>query len=58
VSGDVRCERMRGLAAAGTVLRPGDLLVARPLAVIDHVPAGAVIEVELSGIGVLRQRVR
>jgi hypothetical protein len=57
-SADPHCDRMRDLAAAGTVLRPGDLVVARPLALVEHVPAGAEIEVELSGIGVLRQRVR
>lgn len=57
-TGDARCERMRELAAAGTVLRPGDLLVTRPLAVVEQVPAGSEVEVELSGIGVLRQIVR
>jgi hypothetical protein len=57
-TGAARCQHMRVLAAAGTVLRPGDLLVARPLAVVEHVPVGSEIEVELSGIGVLRQRVR
>jgi Fumarylacetoacetate (FAA) hydrolase family len=57
-TGDARCEGMRELAAAGTVLRPGDLLVTRPLAVVEHVPPGAEVELELSGIGVLRQRVR
>ncbi len=57
-TGDARCQQMRELAAAGTVLRPGDLLITRPLAVVEHVPVGSEIEVELSGIGVLRQRVR
>jgi hypothetical protein len=57
-SGDAHCERLRDLAAAGTVLRPGDLVVARPLAVVEQVPAGAEVEVEFSGIGTLRQVVR
>jgi hypothetical protein len=57
-SGDARCVRMRDVAAAGTSLRPGDLVVAPALAVIEHVPAGAEVELEISGIGVLRQRVR
>jgi hypothetical protein len=47
-------ERARGLAAAGTVLRPGDLLVSPPAGLIDAVPVGASVEVGVSGIGVLQ----
>ena len=57
-SGEARCERIRDVAAAGTVLRPGDLVVARPLAVVEDVAAGAEVEVEFAGIGTLRQVVR
>jgi hypothetical protein len=46
-------ERARGLAAAGTVLRPGDLLVSPPAGVIEEVPAGARVVLDASGIGAL-----
>jgi hypothetical protein len=46
-------ERARGLAAAGTVLRPGDLLVSPPAGVIEGVRPGARVEVDVRGIGML-----
>jgi 2-keto-4-pentenoate hydratase/2-oxohepta-3-ene-1,7-dioic acid hydratase in catechol pathway len=49
-------ERARGLAAAGTVLRPGDLIVSPPAGVIEQVPPGARVELDVPGIGVLEVR--
>ena len=46
-------EQARELASAGTVLRPGDLLVSPPVGVVEDVRAGARVEVEATGIGVL-----
>ena len=44
-------------AAAGTVLHPGDLVAGPALERTEGVEAGAVISIELDGIGVLEQRV-
>lgn len=48
--------RARNLAAAGTTLRSGDLLGSPPLDSIA-VPFGSEVELEVDGIGVLRQHV-
>ena len=44
-------------AAAGTVLHPGDLIAGPALELIEGVDAGAVVSIEVDGIGVLEQRV-
>src|SRR3972149_5749954 len=44
----------RELAAERTVLKPGDLL-AGPSALVEEIPRGSVVELELVGIGVLEQ---
>jgi hypothetical protein len=46
----------RDLAAAGTTLRPGDLLAGPALGVVD-VAAGSSVEVQVDGIGALVQSV-
>jgi hypothetical protein len=45
------------LAAAATVLYPGDLLAGPPLERRDGVAAGEVVALEIAGIGTLEQRV-
>ena len=47
----------RDHAAAGTVLRPGDLLAGPALGTVDSLEPGALIELDVAGIGVLRQTV-
>ncbi len=47
----------RELAAAGTTLRPGDLLAGPRLGVVDGVAAGSSVEVDVDGIGALVQSV-
>jgi Fumarylacetoacetate (FAA) hydrolase family len=46
-----------GVAAEGTVLRPGDILACPAFGVVEPIAAGHV-ELELEGIGTLRQEVR
>jgi 2-keto-4-pentenoate hydratase/2-oxohepta-3-ene-1,7-dioic acid hydratase in catechol pathway len=46
----------RDRAAAGTTLRPGDLLAGPALGEVD-VSAGGAVEIELSGLGILEQPV-
>jgi len=46
-------ERARALAAAGTVLRPGDLLVSPAVGVVSDVGPGSQLELDAGGIGVL-----
>ena len=46
-----------GLAAADTILRPGDLLAGPALGVVDSVAAGSSVEVDVDGIGALVQGV-
>jgi fumarylacetoacetase-like protein len=50
-------EWARSLAAAGTLLRPGDVLVAPPAGVVSGLEPGARVEVEVTGVGMLGQRV-
>ena len=45
----------RDLAADGTRLYPGDLLVGPALAAVDGIGAGSFVELEMPGIGVLEQ---
>jgi hypothetical protein len=47
-----------GVAAQGTVLRPGDLLVAPALGVVEPISAEADVEVDVEHVGTLRQGVR
>ena len=47
----------RELAAAGTLLRPGDLLAGPALGVVEGVAAGNSVEVDVDGIGALAQSV-
>ncbi|HXF98317.1 MAG TPA: hypothetical protein VNJ46_06865 [Gaiellaceae bacterium] len=49
-------EAARAYAAEGTVLRPGDLLAGPALVVVAGIGRGPV-EIELAGLGVLRQQV-
>jgi len=51
---DFDWELARELAAERTVLKPGDLL-AGPSALVEEIPRGSVVELELVGIGVLEQ---
>ena len=44
------------LAAEGTRLYPGDLLAGPSCGLVDGIASGAVVEVEVEGIGVLEQR--
>jgi hypothetical protein len=46
-------ERARVLAAAGTILRPGDVLVSPPVGTVDDIAVGSRAELEVSGIGTL-----
>lgn len=46
-------EGARALAAAGTILRPGDVLVSPPAGVVEDVPVGSRAEFEVSAIGTL-----
>ena len=50
-------EAARRLALEGTSLFPGDVLAGPPWARVDGLGPGAVVDVELGGVGVLRQRV-
>ena len=45
----------RDLALEGTTLYPGDVLAGPPVGVIERVPASSTVELELDGIGTLRQ---
>jgi 2-keto-4-pentenoate hydratase/2-oxohepta-3-ene-1,7-dioic acid hydratase in catechol pathway len=47
----------RALAAEGTRLVAGDLLVSPALGAVGGLEPGSVVELELEGIGVLEQRV-
>lgn len=47
----------RDRAAAGTTLRPGDLLVGPSFGAVDGIGAGSAVEVEVAGVGVLAQTV-
>jgi Fumarylacetoacetate (FAA) hydrolase family len=47
----------RELAAAGTTLRPGDLLAGPALGPVEDIAAGSSVEVDVGGIGVLVQSV-
>ena len=44
------------LAADGTRLYPGDVVAGPTYGLVDGIPGGAAVEVEVVGIGVLRQR--
>ena len=55
--GDFDWDAARELAAAGTTLRPGDLLAGPALGVLDGVAAGSSVEVDVDGIGALVQSV-
>ena len=46
-------EAARAFAAAGTTLRPGDLLVGPSAGEIDELPDGSVVAIEIVGIGAL-----
>jgi len=46
-------EAARAFAAAGTTLRPGDLLVGPSAGEIDELPDGSVVAIEIAGIGAL-----
>lgn len=50
-------EAARALAAAGTTLRPGDLIVGPALDTVTDVTPGGAVELEVEGIGVLGQTV-
>jgi hypothetical protein len=47
-------EAARALAAEGTALRPGDVLVASAAGEIEGLEPGAKVDIEVSGIGVLQ----
>jgi hypothetical protein len=47
----------RDRAAAGTILRPGDLLAGPSLGVVPDLVAGERVEIDVAGIGVLAQSV-
>ena len=53
---DVDWKAVRDLAAEGTRLYPGDLLAGPALGEVD-VSAGAAVEIEVSGVGILEQTV-
>lgn len=55
--GDFDWQCAQELAADGTRLYPGDLLVGPALAAVDGIPHGSSIELEVPGIGVLEQAV-
>lgn len=48
-------ERARAHAAAGTTLRPGDLLAGPALEAVDELRPGSAVELDVDGIGVLPQ---
>ena len=50
-------ERARALAAAGTELRPGDILVSTSPGALDGIGSGAAVELEAPAIGVLKTTV-
>lgn len=50
-------EEARALAAAGTALRPGDLLAGPALGTVAGLEPGTEVELEVEGIGVLTQAV-
>jgi 2-keto-4-pentenoate hydratase/2-oxohepta-3-ene-1,7-dioic acid hydratase in catechol pathway len=50
-------ERARDLAAARTVLKPGDLLVGPALAHIEGIAPGSSVELQFDGIGALTQSI-
>jgi hypothetical protein len=50
-------EAARRLAADGTTLYPGDLVVSPPAGVVERIEPGAEVEVEVPGLGTLRQSV-
>jgi hypothetical protein len=47
-------EAAREFAAEGTVLLPGDLLAGPPIGTVDTIRVDQIVDVELTGIGVLR----
>ncbi len=51
-------EAARRLAADGTTLYPGDLVVSPALGVVERIEPGAEVELEIDGLGTLRQSVR
>jgi hypothetical protein len=51
-------ETARDFAAEGTVLRPGDILAGPAPVAVEPIPQTAQVEVEIDGIGTLRQGVR
>lgn len=55
---DFEWEGLRSLAAAGTTLRPGDLLAAPWAWSVDPLPAPALVEIDFGPIGTLSQLVR
>jgi hypothetical protein len=48
----------RRLAADGTTLYPGDILASPAFGVVERVEPGCEVEIELAGVGLLRQTVR
>jgi hypothetical protein len=54
---DFDWDAARELAAAGTTLRPGDLLAGPALGVVEGIAAGSSVEVDVDGIGALVQSV-
>lgn len=55
--GGFEWESARELAAQGTALRPGDLLVSPAAAEVSGVAGGARVELDVAGVGVLELRV-
>ena len=53
--GDFDWQGAQDLAADGTRLYPGDLLVSPALVAVEGVPLGSSVELEVPGIGVLEQ---
>lgn len=51
-------EAARRLAADGTTLYSGDLVVSPALGVVERIEPGAEVELEIDGLGTLRQSVR
>ena len=51
--GGFEWELARSLAAQGTTLRPGDVLVSPAAGEVDAIAPGATVELEVGGIGVL-----
>jgi 2-keto-4-pentenoate hydratase/2-oxohepta-3-ene-1,7-dioic acid hydratase in catechol pathway len=50
-------EAARRLSADGTTLYPGDLVVSPALGVVEGIEPGTEVEVEVTGLGTLRQSV-